>query len=396
MRTSLKSTLTAMLVAAICLGLSASDASAQDAMQKGPIHDPVLNMDAYTVSYPAKWHFQGTLVQGSGCLPVPFQVFKVSSPDGLTVVERMPRMDWAWGNGPASQQQEGCLPLKQAMSAQDFLKYVSAILKVEYVSDEPIDPAIAASFKKNFDESNAMWAKKYIAAGMTPPTNTGELASANVRYKNGSFVILGRLETNVSCLNNHMKDFRGQPIETHVCNGGIRYTHAPEAQFKSAMSAASGIQAAPVQEWLTAYAAAKDRQTQQNIAQIQRQGAQAMADSKARNDQFQQDQATRQRMHQDFLSTMQRGTDMSMHQAAQVANSNHTMAADWTDYALDRQTVRDPNTGQISKVSSASSYTWVDASGKTAYQTNDPNADPNGSLQGTWTRQQTVHGDGTP
>ena len=390
-----KAALTATAVALAFLA-TPQDAHAQGAMQKGVIHDPVLNMDAYTVTYPAKWHYQGTLVQGSGCAPVPFQVFKASSPDGLTVLERMPRFDWAWGNGPASQTQDGCLPLKQAMSAQDFLKYLSAILKVEYVSDEPVDPAVVAAYKKSFDESNAEWAKKYVAAGMTPPTNTGELASANVRYKNGTFVILGRLETTVTCLNNHMKDYRGQPIETHVCNAGVRYTHAPEAQFKAAVAQANGIGAAAVQEWVTAYMANKDRQTQQNIAAIQRQGAQNIANSKASNQQFQDAQATRQRQHEDFMSTMQRGTDMSMHQAAQVANTNHTIASDWTDYSLDRQTVRDPTSGQVSKVSSGSNYTWLNSSGQTSYQTNDPNADPNGTLQGTWTRQQVVHGDGTP
>ena len=92
---------------------------------------------------------------------------------------------------------------------------------------------------------------------------------------------------------------------------------------------------------------------------------------------------------------MQRGTDMSMARAAQVANTNHTIASDWVDYSLDRQTVLDPNTGQLSKVSSSSSYTWIDSSGHTSYQTNDPNANPNGALQGTWTRQQVVHGDGS-
>jgi hypothetical protein len=103
----------------------------------------------------------------------------------------------------------------------------------------------------------------------------------------------------------------------------------------------------------------------------------------------------RQRQHEDFMSTMQRGTDMSMNQAAQIANTNHAIASDWTDYSLDQQTVRDPNTGQLSKVSSTSSFTWLDASGKTSFQTNDPNANPNGTLQGTWTRQQKVHGDGS-
>ena len=65
------------------------------------------------------------------------------------------------------------------------------------------------------------------------------------------------------------------------------------------------------------------------------------------------------------------------------------------DYALDRQTVLDPNSGQVSKVSSSYTYTWVDSTGQVSYQTNNPNADPNGALQGTWTRQRVVHGDGS-
>jgi hypothetical protein len=92
---------------------------------------------------------------------------------------------------------------------------------------------------------------------------------------------------------------------------------------------------------------------------------------------------------------MQRGTDMSMQRTQANMNARSTATSDWVDYALDRQTVRDPATGQMSKVSSAYSYTWVDSTGKTSYQTSDPNANPNGALQGNWTRQQVVHGDGT-
>jgi hypothetical protein len=71
------------------------------------------------------------------------------------------------------------------------------------------------------------------------------------------------------------------------------------------------------------------------------------------------------------------------------------MAMDTVDYSLNQQTVMDPNTGAINKVSNASSYTWIDSSGKTSYQTNDPNANPNGVMQGNWTKQQVVHGDGS-
>jgi hypothetical protein len=141
--------------------------------------------------------------------------------------------------------------------------------------------------------------------------------------------------------------------------------------------------------------AVMDRDNRRAAMRDQQMNAQAAAQRQASAQQFAHDQAVRQQMHEQFLATMQRGTDMSMARAAQVANTNHTIAQDWVDYSLDRQTVLDPNTGQLSKVSSSYGYTWVDSSGRTSYQTNDVNANPNGSLPGTWTRQQVVHGDGT-
>jgi hypothetical protein len=86
---------------------------------------------------------------------------------------------------------------------------------------------------------------------------------------------------------------------------------------------------------------------------------------------------------------------MSMAQSAQASAANHAVASDWVDSALGQQTVRDPTTGQVSKVSGAYSHTWINETGKTSFQTPDPNVDPNGHLQGTWTQQQQVHGDGT-
>ncbi|MBA3914036.1 MAG: hypothetical protein H0X25_09345 [Acidobacteriales bacterium] len=47
------------------------------------------------------------------------------------------------------------------------------------------------------------------------------------------------------------------------------------------------------------------------------------------------------------------------------------------------------------KVSNAYNQTWANGQGQ-YYQTNNPNADPNGSLPGTWTEQTQVHGNGRP
>jgi hypothetical protein len=377
----------------------AQDIATPKGMQRVVIHDPVLNADAYAVFIPAKWHFQGTLIQGTCGNLVPFPVFRASSPDGLTVLERLPRSDWVWGNSPLiNKTATDCLPLKTAMSAQDFLKYISVTLKAEYVGDEPVPQDIVAMANKGLADGRASYAAKYAAAGIPQPVETIQLARAIVRYKNGTFTMKGLLAATVDCTRTESHANPNQPAwVTNSCFADVRYERAPEAQYASAIALldphATGAMA--LQPWVQAWIAANNQQTASNIRGIKARGAAAIAQTNASAEAFNHSQAVRQEMHDDFQSTMQRGTTMSMNQAAQVANANHTAASDWVDYSLDRQTVRDPNTGQVTKVSSANSYTWLDASGKVSYQTNDVNANPNGSLQGTWTRQQVVHGNGS-
>ena len=74
---------------------------------------------------------------------------------------------------------------------------------------------------------------------------------------------------------------------------------------------------------------------QQQIQIMQAQG-------QIRQQQFDHDQAVRQQMHEQFLSTMQRGTDMSMARAQAGMNARSTAASDWVDYALNQRTVMNP------------------------------------------------------
>ena len=68
------------------------------------------------------------------------------------------------------------------------------------------------------------------------------------------------------------------------------------------------------------------------------------------------------------------------------------MTGDWADYSLDQQKRLDPNTGLITKDSSAYSYTWVnDSDSRDRLQTNDVNENPNGNGTGNWTLQQNIH-----
>jgi len=397
-----KRRLVATLLALLLFGYG-SQTPAAEATRKEFIRDPSLNMNAYEVGVPSNWHFQSTLFQNGTCVAVPYGVYRATSPDGLTFAERMPAFGWFWGTGPAAAaKRDGCLPIKEAMSAQDFLKFMAATLKVEYVADEPVPADIAAKAQKELSDAQAVYAPKYAAMHAQPPKSTRQLARAIVRYKNGSFVMKGQLSTVVDCtqmqyagfkaIAKGMADFPGSTVTQ--CTAAVRYVSAPESQYPSVIKLwdSREMQERGLPDWSQAWIARNNRQTAVTLQQM---SAAAAAQRQASAQQFNHDQAVRQHMHEEFLATMQRGTDMSMNRAAQVANSNHTIASDWVDYSLDQQTVRDPNTGQVSKVSSSSSYTWIDASGKTSFQTNDVNANPNGALQGSWTRQTVVHGDGS-
>ena len=363
-------------------------------MRRETISDPVLSMTAFDVIVPAKWHFAGRLLQGTSCSPVPYPVFRLTSPDGLDVLERLPRMDWSWGNGPGGK--NDCLPLKREMSANEFVKYMAAMLKADYVADDPFPKEVVAKANKGFADAKAANAARYRAAGMNAPEEHVDMDRAIVRFRNGSFTIKGQISVSIYCSGNKSRQIGSLPVfESHGCTANVRYVHAPEGQYAATEKFLENAGAAQQEQWTKAWMDENNRQTAANLQTIQRRGAQAREQSKASHDQFMQSQATRQRMHQEFMDTMQRGTAMSMNRTTQSMNARSTAASNIVDYALDQQTVRDPNSGQLNKVSSAYSYTWVDSSGSTSYQTSDPNANPNGSLEGNWRRQQVVNGDGT-
>jgi hypothetical protein len=377
------------------------------------ISDPTLNnMNAFAITIPTKWHFQGILYQGGNCTPIPFGVFRATSPDGLSFVERLPALAWFWGKGPFLKfmPKTDCLPLSGPLSAQQFLVYLAGVMKVQYVGPEAVPEAENEMAQKALRDAEAVYAPKYAASHLTPPKTTRELARAIVTYRNGTFTMKGRLKVMIECTETFHpgqpgltpyggpghppQQTTGPPSTVDKCTAGVTYYAAPDNQYAALVRQwdTPGMGGKAQDPWQQAWIKRNQEQTQAMMNQMNRD---AQARMQAQSQQFQHDQAVRQQMHEQFLATMQRGTDQSMARAQQNMNARSTATSDWVDYALDRQTVADPSTGQVSKVSSTYSYTWVDSTGKTSYQTNDPNANPNGVLQGTWTQQKVVHGDGS-
>jgi hypothetical protein len=380
---------------------SAGAAVAAAAPVKQEIVDPSFNnMNAVEVTVPGNWHFQGTLMQGGQCVGTPFPVFRVTSPDGLSAFEREPTIGWRFGTGPMAATQSDCVPLKTALGAQDFLKYLAPTMKLTYVSDVAEPAAENAAAQAGLQSAEAVYAPKYAAEHLTPPKETRELARARVSYQNGTFAMLGELRVTLDCTETAypgqksilrgIADRPGSDVTT--CTASTRFYSAPSAQLPAVLAVwdAPGMGAVELMPWEQAWVNRNQQQANQAMSQMI---ASTNAAMKASAQQFQQSMAAQNQMHQQFMAQMQASTNASMANANASMNAQSTAASDWVNYALDQQTVLNPSTGQVSTVSSAYTYTW--SNGQTSYQTNDSNANPNGAMPGTWTQTQQVHGNGT-
>lgn len=328
------------------------------------ITDPTMNnMRVMPVQVPASWSFRGVLVPKGTCTDIS-EVFRATSPDGHSFAEVMPRMGWVWGNLYAgSNMQAGCLPFNKPVTALEFVKYMTATLQVEYLEEKPV--------------------RGY--SGPVPiPGGQWTTAMATVRFKNGSLNMMGSLQAGLFCkqlpqaggeaapirgLGYPSQQNAGPALEGGHCDAVVTYIAAPENQFAEVIN----IWSAPgmgrhreLDDWVSAYSQRYANWLQAKTNRLLNESNAAFA---ARQQMYRDQAAVQQQAHDQFLQTMQEGTDRSMANAARIANSNHTMASDMVDYSLDRQTVRDVNTGVVYKV---------------------PNqVTPGGSLE-------SVHGDGTP
>lgn len=368
-----------------------------DGFQGTYLSDSWMGMNAYLLFAPKGWHVQGVVHQGNPCFPVESPVFRITSPDGLSIFEKLPPLAWSFGYGPnARQNRPGCIPLEETMAAQEFLKALSAEMKVEYAGDVEIPDSVMERFHRRKEQEDQFWRDKYRAAGMRPPDYMHDRAIANVRFVNGTYKMRGQMETEIDCQRNWVPNVNSEPFWNASCKASVRYAVAPEAHFGELLRLTNLIVAWEIPQWSQAVAA---QQNQRAAMMMQMINAQANAAMAAQNIQFQtfnQQQRATQIQHEQFLQTLQRGTDISMQNAANIANAQHTITSDWVDLILGQQTVRDPTTGETAKVASGYNYVWRNTGTNQTYQTPDPNANPNGTLDGSWVMTPRVHGDGTP
>lgn len=363
-------------------------ASLSSQLTTATIADPSLNnMNAATLTIPAGWKMQGIMLL-SPCNTPPFPAYRAYSPDGLTQMRAEPVFGWVWRPNIRNMPKTGCAPLSGVMPAAQFLDYYVGTLTggVHVVGTMPVPAQYqqwASGLAAQFNQ---------ISSGQMPSlqaNHTADTAALRIQVTNGSFVVEERLRAAVEC---------GVNNNPGVMNGGSCWARldvltAPQGKLDALVQLvdSNNLPHGVVDpQWGQAFLA---RQQRQGDAMLARLAAQEKAESDMIYQQFQQNMARSQVEHQAFMQQQESQFNSAMSNANASMNAQTTAASDWVDYALDQQTV--VGAGGTAKVSSAYSQTWSNGQGQW-YQTNNPNANPNGVFNGNWTQDTKVHGNGQP
>jgi ABC-type proline/glycine betaine transport system ATPase subunit len=111
---------------------------------------------------------------------------------------------------------------------------------------------------------------------------------------------------------------------------------------------APGMGTKPMDDWVQAWIARSNLESQRAIADM---NDRMRRQREANAAQFAHSMAVQQQMHDQFMQTMQEGHEHFMVQQQANQNARAASASDWVDFALDRQTVMNTNTGLVYKIS---------------------------------------------
>jgi hypothetical protein len=360
------------------------------------ITDPTLNnMNAASVTLPARWAFQGMLFQGGSCNPIPTPVYRATSPDGLSYVEELPLMGWKWIAGPLSQYagRDDCLQISGPMSAQNFLRFIAPLLNTDYLQDEPVPAELKQLAERNLQSAGSN--------GGNARTSR-ELARAIVTLRNGSFTLRARLGAMVDCtatffpgMKSYLRGIADTPGSTvNKCMAKVYLYAAPEKQYEALIRTwdAPGMGATELADWAQAWVHRNQMITAGIIHDISVKSEQSR---QAIHDQYQHNMEVQQQMHEKFLHSMQDATARSMDRARIGMENRATMTSDVVDYALDRRTTVDHVTGELVRTPNQATVVWGNTQGD-IFSSKDPTADPRGILPGDWSQQNFTHGNGAP
>jgi hypothetical protein len=353
------------------------------ALSTGTIADPSFaGMKAFTVNIPAGWQFQGTVVRGPECYPNSFPAFRAYSRDGLTEIRLLPAFNWSFHPAIKMNTVAGCLPLKGAMSAVEFMNYFLELIPGGVHRVGPM--SIAQPYRERVENV----ATAINAANHNPGFHASiDTAALRVETHNGSFTIEESVRVWLGCRINSVAG----PFNGGGCDAHVDILRAPKGKLDALVALVDAhdlTKPTGEPQWKQAYL---QRQNAEDANRLRDLNAQEARQENMLRTQFEQFRDTMNHNHEAFMAQQESQFHSAMNASITAMNARTTAASDWVDYALDQQTVT--GSGGTVKVSSSYSQTWSNGQNQW-FQTNNPNADPNGTLYGNWTRDTKVHGNG--
>ncbi|MDQ6621585.1 MAG: hypothetical protein M3Z31_18150 [Pseudomonadota bacterium] len=320
--------------------------------------DPLFNEVAARFTIPNNWVFDGTILRPH---LGPALVFRASSPDGLTGLQRLPRYDSVAHTDPKMRQfyQAQKVTVTDPMSAKDFLNKVvlpESRPGVTVIGPEAM-PALGGLAVAD-QQANDRYARQ--ASGQRPKHQHSDGARVRIAYT-----------------------FNGQPVEEAIvvvttttelpANYGntmwlsqatITGARAPRGQLDGMMK-----QLVAISESENVSASWEKRQAAFALQNAQQQQAAIIANGRRR------------------LAENKAIFERSMASAAAMEKGRHAGAMGTSDHMGDVRGMVNPATGQSAKVSNQFNYSYVDQNGNVVH-TNSATYNPNAELRGNWTQLQ--------
>lgn len=368
-------------------------------MTTATITDPSLNnMVAADMTIPTGWRLEGIELKPP-CAPAPSPVFRAHSPDGLMQMRMEPLLGWRW-DSHLKVNQDGCANISGVISAADFLKYFLESTQRGFHVVGPM-PVSAAFVQQAQQLANTLNQNNGRMAPIFRLQYTADTAALHVQVVNGSFIVDERLRAEVECGMNSTTKTSSAPWESSgphgTCFARVDVLSAPKGKLDALVQVAESNNLPHWDgrpEWKQAiFQQMSETNTRNGAKRLQEGREESQQFSQLMYNTFQQNMARSQSEHDAFMQQQESSFNSSMNNAYSAMNARTTAASDWVDYALDQQTVTGVD-GTV-KISNAYSQTWSNGQGEW-YQTNDPNENPNGELEGNWTQTTVVHGNGEP
>jgi hypothetical protein len=335
------------------------------------VKDEALGIVAFRMQIPDNWTFEGIMLRDPNCGLLPTVAYRLASPDGFYGVQTLPQFGSHWSddaNSLAIFRKAHCKTMPTPSPA-DVLQLLAPAIRpdpklgpVEPTTDAAQIDAMIAAYNERTRQ--ARMSSKETGGGVRSRLTyqfRGEEIEENLR------VVVTTFESSMGA--HHMWQTTADVVGTRAPKGQLEDTAKALAPFVG--------KAAYTDEWMA--------RMQKKIADD---GARATAQLKIQGDAT---AAMLKRNHEAYMASTK--AQYAKANAAERARQDavHRSAQAWTLYAGDEQLVKNPKTGEVSRVTARNGTNGhQEQTSGDIIMSDDPSFDPNVFLRGTWTQLDNV------